>query len=75
MIQVMETLAQMRAVMEQETGGLMDMEVQGIIETKVLKAMEAKVAMEAKRGLETMEARVVIVVVVMVEPERSRRWK
>ena len=66
-IQVMEALAQMRAVME--TGGLMDLEVQVTVETAVLEAMEAREAMEAETSQTGMVARVAMEVVVMMDRE------
>ena len=65
-IQVMEALAQMRAVME--TGGLMDLEVQVTVETAVLEAMEAREAMEAETSQTGMVARMAMEVVVMMDP-------
>ena len=66
-IQVMEALAQMRAVME--TGGLMDLEVQVTVETAVLEAMEAREAMEAETSQTGMVARMAMEVVVMMDRE------
>ena len=66
-IQVMEALAQRRAVME--TGGLMDLEVQVTVETAVLEAMEAREAMEAETSQTGMVARVAMEVVVMMDRE------
>ena len=63
-IQVMEALAQRRAVME--TGGLMDLEVQVTVETAVLEAMEAREAMEAETSQTGMVARMAMEVVVMM---------
>ena len=65
-IQVMEALAQRRAVME--TGGLMDLEVQVTVETAVLEAMEAREAMEAETSQTGMVARMAMEVVVMMDP-------
>ena len=65
-IQVMEALAQRRAVME--TGGLMDLEVQVTVETAVLEAMEAREAMEAETSQTGMVARMAMKVVVMMDP-------
>lgn len=68
-IQVMEALAQRRAVME--TGGLMDLEVQVTVETAVLEAMEAREAMEAMEAETSqtgMVARMAMEVVVMMDP-------
>ena len=66
-IQVMEALAQRRAVME--TGGLMDLEVQVTVETAVLEAMEAREAMEAETSQTGMVARMAMEVVVMMDRE------
>ena len=66
-IQVMEALAQRRAVME--TGGLMDLEVQVTVETAVLEAMEAREAMEAETSQTGMVARMAMEVVVMMDQE------
>ena len=66
-IQVMEALAQRRAVME--TGGLMDLEVQVTVETAVLEAMEAREAMEAETSQTGMVARVAMEVVFMMDRE------
>ena len=47
-IQEMEALAQVRAVMELETEGPMDMEVQGMVEAEAMAVMEVIEAMETR---------------------------
>ena len=47
-IQGMEALAQVRAVMELETEGPMDMEVQGMVEAEAMAVMEVTEAMETR---------------------------
>ena len=47
-IQEMEALAQVRAVMDLETEDPMDMEVQGMVEAKVMEVMEVTEAMETR---------------------------
>ena len=50
-IQEMEALAQVRAVMDLETEDPMDMEVQGMVEAEVMEVMEATEAMETRMAL------------------------
>ena len=48
MIQEMEALVQVRAVMELETGGHMDIEVQEMVEAEVVETMEVTEAIETR---------------------------
>ena len=50
-IQEMEALAQVRAVMDLETEDPMDMEVQGMVEAEVMEVMEVTEAMETRMAL------------------------
>ena len=55
-IQGMEALAQVRAVMELETEGPMDMEVQGMVEAEAMAVMEVTEAMETRMAQDQIMA-------------------